>query len=94
MSRRYGTEPTIEAIVAPKQKKVIIKLGKKVLKVYNFKQDIPFQIVEKEFHGYDYGEWCVSERDFTYKKQVKEYDKSVIEEIRLKSLEHYKLTRK
>jgi len=90
MTRRCGTSKVIEAIVAPRQKRVYIKLGKKLLKVYNFKQDVPFTIEIKQFHGYDYGEWCVSERDYTYEREVKVWDKSVMEEIKVKALNHYK----
>lgn len=51
--------------------------------------DIPFKMVEKEKHGYDYGAWSVSDRDFTYTETVKEYDAKVIEKLSDDALNGY-----
>jgi hypothetical protein len=81
--------PKLHVVVAPRKKQVKIMLGKKVLKTYKFKQDVPSVVVEKEFHGYDYGAWSVSDRDFTYTRKVTEWDEETIKDIKSKALSHY-----
>lgn len=81
--------PKIHAVVAPRKKIVNIMLGKKILKVYRFSRDVPSTKVMKEVHGYDYGAWSVSDRDFTYTKEVTVWDNDVMNEIAEKTLEIY-----
>lgn len=76
-------------VVAPKQKKVKIMFGRKLMKTYSFQMDVPSRKVEKEFEYYDYGEWCVSARAGTYKKEVINYDEKVMNEIGQRALEYY-----
>lgn len=76
--------------VAPKKKKVKIFFRNKLVKTYNFKQEVPCKMVEKEFEGTDWGAFTVSEKFYTYKKAVKEYDQKVIDEIGKKALEYHK----
>lgn len=79
----------ILVIVAPKQKIVKIVIDRKIVKVYNFNMDVRKKVIEKEVTGYDYSEWSVLDRDYTYTKKVTVYDEGVIEEIRNKALEYY-----
>lgn len=76
----------IHAVVAPVKKEVHIFNGNKLLKKYSFKTDIPFTYEDREFDGYDYGEWSVSDRGYTYTRRVKVWDKKIMEEIRFKTL--------
>lgn len=76
--------------VAPKKKKVKIFFRNKLIKTYNFKMDVPSRKVKKEFEGHDYSNWCVSERDYTYTREVIKYDQKVINEIGQKALDHHK----
>lgn len=87
--RQYKSGNSIKVVVAPKQKLVRIMSGRKILKTYRFQMDIPFKMVEIECEGYNYSEWCVSERAYTYKKKIREYDQSVIKDIETKTLELY-----
>ncbi len=82
-------ESELRVQVAAKKKQDNIMRGKEVLKRYNFKVDIPFTMVEKEFHGYDYGAWSVSDRDFTYTQTVKVYDQKVMNDIAAKALQQF-----
>lgn len=82
-------EPKLQAIVAPKQKKVKIMLGSKILKVYNFKMDIPNKRVQRIVFVHDYNEWCVADRDYSRVQDDLEWDKETIEQIQTKSLEYY-----
>jgi hypothetical protein len=84
------TYNTLHAVVAPKQKKVKIMFGSKLLKVYNFQIDVPSKRVQKEFEGHDYGAWSVSDRDYTYTKEVVEWDAETINKIANDALEYYK----
>ena len=80
----------LHAVVAPVKKQVYIFLGKKLLKKYRCKRDIPSKKVMKEFEGYDYGCWTVSDRGYTYEKEVTEWDNEVMTEIRTEALRIYK----
>jgi hypothetical protein len=79
----------VHAVVAPAKKQVRIMQGKTTLKVFSFTMDVPSEMVEKEFSGYDWGTWTVSDRDYTYKKIVKVWDEKVMEDIRRKAMEYY-----
>ena len=82
---------TIHAVVAPVKKEVHIFCGKKLLKKYSFKMDIPFTYEDREFEGYDWGEWSVADRGFTYTRRVKVWEETIIAEIRLKTLAQFQL---
>lgn len=82
----------LRAIVAPKKKKVKIMMGDTLLKEYNFKIDVPFKRVLKQFYGYDYGAFSVSERDYAYTKEVVEWDVETIKKIEQDALSFYNKT--
>lgn len=82
-------EAKLHAVVAPKQKKVNIMMGNKVIKVYKFKMDIPSKKVRKPIFVHDYGERCVSDRDYIVWREETEYDKPTMDSIRDKSLAYY-----
>lgn len=82
----------LHAVVCPEQKLVKIKIGQEVVKTYSFKRDVPSEMVDKVFHGYDYGAWSVSDRDYTYTKKVKVWDEAVMKEIREETLKIYNET--
>lgn len=87
---RLNRDPKIHAVVAPVKKIVYIFIGNKEVKRYRFKMDIPFKIVTKTRHGYDWGTWSVADRDYTYEVDVKEFDPQIMSEVREKALIHYK----
>lgn len=79
----------LHCVVAVRKKEVKIMKGSVVLKTYRFKMDVPFTIERKTFHGYDYSAWSVSDRDFTYEKDVKVYDEKVMSEIKESAMSEY-----
>lgn len=76
-------------IIAPAKQIATIKEGKKVLKRYKFKTKIPFVIELKEVQTYDYGNWCVSDRDGIRTIEVKVFCSKTIEGLKNKILEYY-----
>jgi hypothetical protein len=81
----------IHAVVAQKKKEVHIFKGKQLIKKYSFKTDIPFTYEDREFEGYDWGEWSVADRGFTYTRRVKVWDEKVVADIRFKALAQFQL---
>lgn len=64
----------------------------KILKVYRFKEEIPFVVKSKEIERYDFGSWSVSERQYTDTIHYKEYCEKTKEELKRKILSHYLTT--
>lgn len=79
----------ISVNIAPAKQTAKVVQGKKVLKYYRFKTVIPFTIEQKESRSYDYGEWCVSERESVSLIDVKVFCKDTINELKVKILEYY-----
>lgn len=48
------SQSKLHAVVCPKQKKVKIMVGNKVVKTYNFKMDIPLKKVTRSIFVHDY----------------------------------------
>lgn len=86
---KKNKEYAIHCVVAVKKKEAKIMQGGVLLKTYRFKMDVPFTIEKRTFHGYDYSAWSVSDRYFSYERDVKVYDERVIEGIRQKAMEEY-----
>lgn len=84
-----GSEQKISVTVSPAKKLAKVRIGGKVVKVYQFKKDVPFEVVEREKHGYDYGAWSVSERDYTYTVKEKVFCKKTIDQIKKDTLKYY-----
>jgi len=82
----------MKVIVCPKQKKVKFYDGKKLVKVYNFKEDIPFKIEKVKKTGYDHSAWSVSDRDFEYEVEEKIWDSKAIESIKQRAIRYHNQT--
>lgn len=80
---------TISVAIAPARKIAKITQGKKVLKIYNFKTEIPFVIEQRKSYSYDYGEWSVSERNSFLMVNHKVFCNQTINELKVKILKYY-----
>lgn len=79
----------LRAIVCPKQKKVKIMEGGRLIKTYTFKMDIPFKKVQRAVFVHDYGERCVADRDSVHFQDDVEWDKNIIQSIADRALNHH-----
>ncbi len=82
-------EKPIQVHIAPAKQIATIRKGKKVLKRYNFKTKIPFVFESKEVETYDYGNWCVSDRDGTRTVKIKVFCSETMKNLKTKILEYY-----
>lgn len=80
----------LHAVVCPKQKKVKIMIGHKVVKTYNFKMDIPSKRVKRCVFVHDYSVWSVADRDSIEWREDTVYDSDVMQSVRDKALQYYK----
>lgn len=75
--------------IAPAKQIATIKEGKKLLKRYKFKTKIPFVIEQKQVSTYDYGNWCVSDRDGIRTVEIKVFCSKTIADLKSKILDYY-----